>query len=360
MPEPETLDPPVTRVVGRVLARALDGAAVVDDLGAPTAGDYGDAVSEYEALRNDAAVVDRSVGGAVRVEGRDARKFLDSLVSQDLTGLSDGDGVHSLLLQPMGKLTADFRLLQVGSEEFWLDTDVGVGELLAAGLNRFKIRVQTEITDVTPDSGRIAVRGPNAATRVSAALDVTVPDTQHAHVAFRDARVVRADWVENPGVDVVGPREAVEAAWDALVAAGVARAGLTALEIVRIEAGVPRQGHELDETTIAQEAFLEQDAVSFTKGCFLGQELVCRIDTRGHVNRVMRGVIVEGDLVPEIGAEVATEERTVGRVTSIARSPRLGVIALAMIRRSVEPPAPVLVVIDGVKIAAEARELPLA
>ena len=214
MPDPET--PPMPRAVGTALAHALDGANVVDDLGAPTAGDYGDPVSEYETLRTDAAVVDRSVGGAVRVEGRDARSFLDSLVSQDLTVLADGDGVHSLLLQPQGKLTADFRLLQIGAEELWLDTDVGVGELLAAGLNRFKIRVQVEVLDVTPEHGRITVRGPNAPARVGDVLGVTVPDIQHSHVGWRGARVVRADWVESPGVDVVGPREAVEAAWDAL------------------------------------------------------------------------------------------------------------------------------------------------
>lgn len=360
MPDPEMLDPPMVRAVGTALAHALDGANVVDDLGAPTPGDYGDPVSEYESLRTDAAVVDRSVGGAVRVLGRDARSFLDSLVSQDLAGVADGDGVHSLLLQPMGKLTADFRLLQLGGEELWLDTDVGVGELLAAGLNRFRIRVQVEVFDATPDHGRITVRGPNAPARVGEVLGVTVPDTQHSHVGWQGARVVRADWVASPGVDVVGPREAVEAAWDALTAAGLTRAGVTALDALRIESGVPRQGHELDETTIAQEAFLERDAVSFSKGCFLGQELVCRIDTRGHVNRLMRGVLVEGDHVPVVGAEVANEERIVGRVTSVARSPRFGVIALAMMRREVEPPAPIVVVIDGVKTAAEARELPLS
>ena len=95
----------------------------------------------------------------MRVVGRDARSFLDSLVSQDLTVLGDGDGAHSLLLQPQGKLTADFRLLQIGAEEFWLDADVGVGELLADGLNRFKIRVKAEVTDVTAEHARITVKG---------------------------------------------------------------------------------------------------------------------------------------------------------------------------------------------------------
>jgi folate-binding protein YgfZ len=345
--------------LGVALAHALDGAEVVDDLGALTAGDYGDPIAEYDALRDDAAVVDRSVGSAVTVVGRDARSFLDSLVSQDLTALVDGDGAHSLLLQPQGKLTADFRVLQLSGEEFWLDADVGVGALLAAGLNRFKIRVQVDVVDVTPASGRITVKGPRALARVGEALGVTVPDRQHAHVDWQGARLVRADWDELPGVDVVGPRERVEAAWDALTSAGIQRAGVTAFEVLRVEAGVPRQGHELDDSTIAQEAFLERDAVSFGKGCFLGQELVCRIDTRGHVNRLLRGLVIEGDRLPLVGAAVATQERTVGRVTTVARSSRLGVIALAMVRREVEPPAAVTVAFDDGVVAAEVRELPL-
>jgi folate-binding protein YgfZ len=353
-------DTEATVTSGTALTHALDGADQVDDLGAPTAGAYGEPVEEYESLLRDAAVVDRSVGGAVRVVGRDARSFLDSLVSQDLTVLSDGDGVHSLLLQPQGKLTADFRLLQVGGEELWLDTDVGVGALLAAGLNRFKIRVQVDVADVTPEHGRITVRGPRAPARVGEILGVSVPDREHGHVGWERARVVRAGWAGLPGVDVVGPRDVVEVAWDTLTAAGVARAGLTALEALRVEAGVPRQGHELDESTIPQEAFLERDAVSFTKGCFLGQELVCRIDTRGHVNRLLRGVVVEGSRLPVVGAEVKVGERTVGRLTTVARSPRLGVIALALLRREVEPPAPIAVALGDEFVTAEARELPLS
>ena len=352
-------DTVIPKMVGSALVHALDGATVVDDLGSPTPGDYGDVAAEYAQLRDGAAVVDRSVGGAVQVIGRDARSFLDSLVSQDLTPLSDGQGVHSLLLQPTGKLTADFRLLQIDAVDLWLDADVGVGELLADGLNRFKIRVQADIVDRSSEVGRISIKGAHAVARVAEVLGVAVPDAAHAHVAWHSARVVRSDWPGVPGVDVVGPRDAVEAAWDALAGGGVARAGLSALEAVRVEAGVPRQGHELDGTTIAQEAFLERDAVSFAKGCFLGQELVCRIDTRGHVNRMLRGLLVAGDRLPAVGDAVATEERTVGRVTTVARSPRLGVVALSYVRREVEFPAAVTIGDDGEPLSAEARELPL-
>jgi tRNA-modifying protein YgfZ len=346
---------------GRMLANAYEGAKnVFDDLGVLVAADYGDGDAEYEWLRTDAAVVDLSDQGCVRVVGPDARSFLDSLASQDLTVLADGDGAHSLLLQPQGKLTADFRILQIGAEELWLDADVGVGALLAAGLNRFKIRVKVEVVDVTAERGKLTVKGPNAPARVADALGVEVPERQHAHVGWKGARVVRADWPALAGVDVVGPRADVAAAWDALVDAGVHRAGLLALEALRVEAGIPRQGYELDDSTIPQEAFLERDAVSFTKGCFLGQELVCRIDTRGHVNRLLRGLVVEGEFEPEIGADVTVGEKVVGRVTSVARSPRLGIIALALLRREVEPPAALTVAFDGGTVGALAQELPFA
>jgi folate-binding protein YgfZ len=352
-------DAEVPVAAGRALDAALEGANPIDDLGVTTPGDYGDPVAEYEALRTDAAVVDRSVGGFVCVAGRDARTFLDSLVSQDLGPLADGQGAHSLLLQPQGKLTADFRLLQLAADDFWLDTDVGVGALLAAGLNRFKIRVQVDVVDVTSEHARISVRGPHAVARVGEVLGVAVPDELHAHVGWRNARVVRADWPDLPGVDVLGRRGDVETAWDTLVGAGVARAGLDALEALRVEIGVPRQGHELDEKTIPQEAFLERDAVSFTKGCFLGQELVCRIDTRGHVNRLLRGLLVEGDRLPAVGAEVAADDHAVGRITTVARSPRLGVIALAFLRREVEVPSAVAVAVGDTAVGAETREFPL-
>jgi folate-binding protein YgfZ len=154
---------------------------------------------------------------------------------------------------------------------------------------------------------------------------------------------VRADWPGSPGVDVVGPRADVDAARVALVDAGAAPADEAALEVVRVEAGVPRQGFDIDDTTIPQEAFLERDAVSFTKGCFLGQELVCRIDTRGHVNRALRGLSVHGDVARGAEVHAGDPDKVVGRVTSVARSPRRGVVALAMLRRELEPDTTVTV-----------------
>jgi folate-binding protein YgfZ len=289
---------------------------------------------ELEILRTAAGAVDRSDRGAVLVTGPDAWSYLQSLVSADLDPIGDGEGAHSLLLTPQGKLDVDFRLLRVG-DEVWLDCDPGFGEQLAASLNRFRIRVQCEVTDRTGSWGSLAVRGPAALDAVST-LGVEVPAAPHGHVRLGEAVVVRAPWPGGDGFDVVGPRAAVASAAERLSSsAGVPVCSADAFEALRIEAGVPRQGFELDERTIPQEAFLERDAVSFSKGCFLGQELVCRIDTRGHVNKYLRRLTDFEDAPPR-GAEIVAGEKVVGTVTSSAPTAALGYV-----RREVELPAPV-------------------
>jgi folate-binding protein YgfZ len=297
-------------------------------------------------------VVDRSDRGAVLVTGPDAWSYLQSLVSADLDTVGDGQGVHSLLLTPQGKLDVDFRLLRVG-DEVWLDCDPGFGEQLAASLNRFRIRVKCEVTDRTAEWGSLAVRGPNAVDAASA-LDVQVPAAPHAHVPFEDAVVVRAPWPGGDGFDVVGPASTVAKAASLLSAAGVPVCSTEAYEALRIEVGVPRQGYDLDEKTIPQEAFLELDAVSFSKGCFLGQELVCRIDTRGHVNKYLRRLTDIADEPPR-GAEIIAGEKVVGTVTSTASTGALGYV-----RHEVEPPAEVELRWDGRTARARVEPIPTA
>jgi folate-binding protein YgfZ len=299
----------------------------------------------------------------VLVDGPDALTFLQNLLSQDIAGLVDGQGAHALLLQPQGKLDTDLRLLRVGSAG-WLDCEVGRGEALAASLRRFKIRVKAEVEDRTGDWGCLTLRGPEVAARVEAAGGPALPAEPHAHVAWGwgtgATRLVRADWPGGPpGADLVGPVGELTGLWTVLVgeAAGFRPAGLSAYEAARVRAGVPRQGLDIDEKTIPQEAFLELDAVSFTKGCFLGQELVCRIDTRGHVNRLLRGLQMSHDTTPPAGAGIVVGDKEVGALTTVARSED-GVVALGYVRRDVEVPADVVVRWDGGEAPAVAAALP--
>lgn len=298
---------------------------------------------DVHALRYAAGAVDCSDRSFVQVVGPDAQSFLQSLVSADIDALGDGRGAASLLLQPQGKLEVAFRILIVGSDA-WLDTDPGMGAHLKTALDRFRIRVKAEVIDQTGVWSMLSVRGPDT----EAALGVPIPG-RHVHVPWSGTEAVRmvgAGLPDLPGVDLIGPGPAIEAA-RAVVMAGTLRAcGRDALEILRIEERIPRHGAELDDHVIPQEAFLEREAVSFTKGCFVGQELVCRIDSRGHVNRFLRRMSVQGETVPAVGANIVAESKVVGTVTSAARSPELGVLALGFIRRELDLGA--FVEIDGV------------
>jgi folate-binding protein YgfZ len=265
---------------------------------------------ELAALRDGRAWVDRSDRGFVTVTGPDTFSFLQAIVSADLDPLADGDAVHSLLLAPQGKLDVDFRLLRVGPEEAWLDCAPGLGAQLAASLTRFRIRVKADIVDRTGELGMMSRIGP-------ADDAVPVPDGVHR---------IDTTW----GFDLLGPRDALPAVGPVV--------DPVAYEAWRIEQAIPVQPADVDDTTIPQEAFLEEDAVSFTKGCFIGQELVCRIDSRGHVNRFLRRLAqIEGDW-PPVGAEIVADGKVVGALTSVA--PReLPTGALGYVRREVDPPA---------------------
>ena len=279
------------------------------------------------------SVAERSPHGLVVVSGADATAFLQSLVSQDLEAVDDGTSARSLLLTPQGKLGVLFRATHVG-DEWWLDTDAPYGPVLAESLTRYRIRVKVDIVDRTATTGLVSVIG-----------DIDEPASMLA---------ILTRWGDVTGTDFLGPLSEAHQTFE-LLSRGRERWDAARFEAFRIEMGVPRLGLDLDDKTIPQEAFLEQDAVSFTKGCYLGQELVARIDSRGHVNRHLRRLRVDGASVPPHGATVVDANgKDVGAVTSAAAVPGDDrIVALAMIRREVEPPADVTLRWD----AGEARAL---
>jgi folate-binding protein YgfZ len=216
----------------------------------------------------------------------------------------------------------------------WLRCEPEVASPLTTGLARFKIRVKADLEDRSSSMAAIAIRGPRAD-----ALVTDVPEGVHE---------LALDWPANPGRELIGPAVLIASARTG----GAVEADTEALEALRIELGVPRQPADIDERTIAQEAYLERSAVSFTKGCFLGQELVCRIDSRGRVNRTLRRlrpatpVAIGTDVFADVGAgelsgeligDVSGGGKPVGVVSSAAVSPRAGPVALATLRREIEP-----------------------
>jgi folate-binding protein YgfZ len=301
----------------------------------------GDLGTEYRALREEVGAVPVP-RDAIAASGPQAVEYLQGQLSQDVAALEEGASALSLLLQPQGKVDAFLRVTRTGDDTMVLDVDGGWGEAVLARLARFRLRMKV---DLEPLEGWrcLALRGPRAS---SVAAGGTAP------------LVAPCFWPGAPGVDLLGP--SVEPP------AGVRPCSPEALAAVRVEAGFPAMGSELGERTIPAEAGVVGMAVSFTKGCYTGQELVARIDARGsRVPRRLRGIVMpdgsDGE-IPPTGAELVDGERVLGSLTTVAFSPGLGApVALAYVRREVEPPARLrLRWEDGPgTVPAEVRALPL-
>ena len=306
---------------------------------------FGDVTGEYQALHESSGLV-ADAHELVIVSGPDAGGFLDSLLSQDLTGMNSGDVVRSLLLGPRGKLRAPLWVGLLG-DAFQLVADLGSGTQVQEDLLRFRLRVDVEVADPQP---MLDLIGPDSA-MVLAGASLPVPA---GAAAWADGVAIRAP------LGHVDRFYVPDAAREALLAAGARLVGDLAATAVRVEMGEPRMGRDIDESTIPQETPLVEEAVSFEKGCFLGQELVARIDSRGHVNRHLRGIVISENSLPPEKAEIWSDNDMVGELTSVSESLRVGApIGLGLVRREVLPGDSVEIRWAGGKVGAEIRDLPL-
>jgi folate-binding protein YgfZ len=327
----------------------------------PTAARFGDPATEYAALRAGAGVVDLAWWGRLRVTGGDRATFLQGMLSNDVQKLAPGDGCPALLLSEQGRAVADLVVLATD------DAIVLVGHAASlvgarAALERFIVADDVELIDESSAIRAVAVLGP-AASDVLDRAGLAVPAASYGHVqTVIDDVPVDVVRVPSPGVGgFVGfvPADAASHLWMRIVDAGATRVGYEAFDVLRIESGVPWHGRDVTAETLALEAPYDA-AISFRKGCYLGQEVMERVTARGHVNRKLVGLVLAGHVVPPADAPVFAGERDVGRVTSSGWSWRLGCpVALAYVRREQLEPGTTLAVGDDPKIAATVRAWPL-
>jgi tRNA-modifying protein YgfZ len=270
------------------------------------------ATSEYLLAKTDAVVVDRSNRGRLILTGADVADFLQGQVSNDVESLAPGSGLYATLLTAKGKIRCDMRILR-GEDWFLLDSEPQALPVLEHMVRVYSIG--RDVKTVRDERSLWSIIGPTARD----ALDSAPPADEYSHIAGDLGLYVATD----NGVDVFGERPEL------------AEAGEDIAEILRIESGRPRLGYELGDDVIPQEAGINERAISFTKGCYVGQETVARLFYKGKPNRHLRGLRLSEPV--ERGAVITGADRELGRVSSACISPTFGPIALALVRREAEP-----------------------
>ena len=309
-----------------------------------------DPASEVRALREGCGLFDRSERGKLALTGAEAKSFLSGQVTNDIEGLEPGQGCYAALLTHKGKMIADLRVLDLGSE-LWLDTERVALQALFDALRRHLIGFDAELHKRTLQEGLLSLVGPGARALVPAGdLAEAEHSSMPAQVAGLDVTLVSTD----TGVDVVCAAQDTETLTAALVDQGATPVREEAAECLRVERGRPRYGLDMDDSTIPQEAGINERAVSFTKGCYVGQETVARLHYRGKPNRRLLGLRLSASA--ETGDILHLGERAVGALGSVAVSPEHGPIALALVRREAAVGDRVSVG-DGA-VTAELAELP--
>jgi folate-binding protein YgfZ len=321
------------------------GARTEEHAGLFRVSSYGDPAAEYQALRLRAGLFDRSLRGKLRITGSDRLPFLHGMVTNDVKGLPEGRGAYAAIVTVKGKMVGDARILR-RREDLLVDTEPGVQGAVSEHLNKHLISEDTEIHDVTQALALFSLVGPRAwesLCLVLGPLPSGLDEHQHEERSFGG---VTCTWVgtrlgDLEGVDVFLPAEQAAsfalAALDQARGAGLAPVGFEAMEIARVEAGLPRYGQDMGEDTLPLEANLEARAVSYSKGCYVGQEVIARVHYRGHTNRTLTGILFSEGSPPAQGTPLfkeVGEPRPLGVITSAVRSPRAGgVLCLGYLRR---------------------------
>jgi len=330
--------------------------------------------TEYRFARETAALVDKNYRAFIYAFGPDRLRYLNAVLTNDIRETATGRGVPSLLLNPQGHIIAELEVYAIGDRHLIVSYQM-IRERLIEALDKYIIMDDVTLEDATPSLAVLGVEGPRSPEILRAVAGIefeSLAELGHveANVAAASSgaepdaipvRVIRRS-PGVPGFECLVAREHIEALWDALLAAVRAHAGgpigYATLSTLRLEAGIPWFGYDFDETVIPHEAGLENSHINYSKGCYTGQEIVERVRSRGHVNRVRAGVEFDGSVAPARGTKFSSAGKEVGQVTRAAFSPAAGhAIAMAYLRREQSAPGTVLEYPGG---TARVITLPLA
>jgi folate-binding protein YgfZ len=297
--------------------------------------------AQYRQLREECGLLDRSERGKLLVSGPDAAEYLQGQLTNDVEALEPGDGQYAALLDRKGHMQADMRVLRPNPNEVWLDTEPAA--LAAAGrhLQMYSVGRDVKVTDVSEERAILSLVGPRS---VEIAGTAALPADACEETTAAGVECLAAG--TTVGIDLIVALGQAERLRGALLEAGAVAVAAEAVEILRIESGTPRFGAEMGTETMPAEAGIVEDAVSFTKGCYIGQETVARLHYKGKPNRHLRGLRLSAPSEP--GTALRLGDKEVGRLGGSVVSPAFGPIGLAILRREAEPGAELAVGEDGV------------
>lgn len=352
------------------LAQTLEssGASLVEREGWRVAESFGDEAAEYRAVRDGGAgLVDLTSRGRTEVSGAEAVQFLNGLITNDVKALPANQWMPAAFPNVQGRLIAQARVLRQSDQSFLIDTESLTHERVWKTLGRFTLAGDFRVTDRTNDLTLLSMQGARSAAVIGAVLGEEAARTERNHITYAASQgipttLIRATHTGEDGFDLFVEANSAPSLWNRLVEAGARPVGFGALDVLRIEAGLPRYGVDMDESNIVLEAGLDE-AVSYTKGCYIGQEIIARIHWRGHVARRLAGLIFDEDGKTETldrDAKVKREGKDIGRITSSVYSPHLNrLLALSYIKYNYLAPGTEVQVVSGEREQrAHVAELP--
>jgi folate-binding protein YgfZ len=347
------------------------GATMIERNGWSMPQSYGDVLLEYAAVREGSCgLIDLSNRGRLLVSGTEAVQFLNGLITNDMKTLAVGSWMPAAFPNVQGRLIASVRVIRLKdqgtdsnvSPAFLIDTEAATHERVLKTIDRFTLAGDFHVADVTAQTVQLSLQGKKAIDIVRSVLgeETAALAVNGASQITNEVTIIRASHTAEDGFDLIANSDQAGSLWDALLNAGAQPVGSEALEILRIEAGVPRYDVDMDETNVVTEAALD-DAVSYTKGCYVGQEIIARIKYRGHVAKKLSGLIFDQMVKVDVGAIIkSVDDKEVGRITSATASPKLGrTIALGYLKYDyLAPGTKVNVIADAEELPAQVAELP--